>query len=125
MRFHTEEPIFSSEDVLQNFRPNPLMLACYKQLFQKLHLIASVLPFSFAMKNLFFLENMYCKNVLRPLLHIYAYIKIHLPKMVSRGGGVSTARIVIFTFSFFGVLFSDIFYFRSLNSWILLKTNLA
>ena len=52
------------------------MLARYKHFFQKFHLIASVLPFSFAMKNLFFLEKMYCKNVLRPLLHIPAHINL-------------------------------------------------
>ena len=45
--------------------------------------------------------------------------------MVSRGGGVSIARIVIFAFSFFRGLFSHIFDFRSLNSWVLIKTTLA
>ena len=44
--------------------------------------------------------------------------------MVTRGG-VSIARNVIFTFSFFWVFFSYIFDFRSLNSCILLKTTLA
>ena len=55
---------------LPNLGPNPANARTVETIiFQKFHLIASVLPFSFAMKNLFFVKKMYFKIVLGPFLH--------------------------------------------------------
>ena len=73
----------------------------------------------FRKKNQFwFFRVVFLKKTFLHILKFFCHKWYHV-------GGVTIARNVIFTFSFFRVFFSYIFDFRSLNSCILLKTTLT
>ena len=71
---------------LRNFSSSPFTLRRYEGLFFENLLKTSLYYCWFAMKNLFFLERIYCKNDFRVLFHVTVFLIF--AQMLSRGGRV-------------------------------------